>query len=151
MQTFLWNPSPLFPFNELERLMLAASSPQWPTFDVEDTEDELILTADLPGMTEEDLEVTVTGLLLIVRGERKARDGRYLRRARFHGAFERTFRLDELYDPDLVTAHIANGELTIRLEKSAKAKPRRIKLSSGGLAAKVKGLLSGDKDKSQAA
>ena len=54
-------------------------------------------------------------------------------------------------DPDQVTAHIANGELTIRLEKAAKAKPRRIKLTSGGIAAKVKGLLGGDKDKQQAA
>lgn len=149
MQTFLWNPWSVF--DELERSMVAASAPQWPSFDVEDTDDELVLTADLPGMTEDDLEVTVTGQQLIVRGERKPRDGRYLRRARFHGSFVRTFHLGDTYDPERVTAHIANGELTIRLEKTARAKPRRIKLGSGGLTARVKGLLSGDKEKSQAA
>lgn len=45
----------------------------------------------------------------------------------------------------------ANGELTIQLTKAAKAKPRRIKLTSGGVAAKLKGLLGGDHDKKQAA
>src|SRR3569623_1259357 len=74
-----------------------------------------------------------------------------LERARFHGAFERRFWSGENYDPDRITAHIANGELTIRLQKAAKAKPRRIKLSRGGFAAKVQGLLGGDKDKQQAA
>lgn len=148
MQTILWNPWPIF--NDLERSMFA-SSPDWPTFDVEDTDEEVILSADVPGMTEDDIEVTVNGQQLIVRGERRAKEGHYLRRTRFHGAFVRTFALSDAYDPDRVSANIANGELTIRLEKTAKAKPRRIKLTTGGLAAKVKGLLSGDKERNQAA
>ena len=149
MQTYLWSPWSLF--DELERSIFAASSPEWPQFDIEDTDDETVLSADLPGMSEEDIEVTVSGPYLLVRGERKPKEGHYLRRARFHGAFERRFWIGEGYDPDHVTAHIANGELTIRLEKAAKARPRRIKLTSGGIAAKVKGLLGGDKDKKQAA
>lgn len=149
MQTYLWNP--WSPFDELERSIFAAGSPEWPQFDIEDTDDETVLSADLPGMSEEDIEVTVSGPYLLVRGERKPKEGHYLRRARFHGAFERRFWIGEGYDPDHVTAHIANGELTIRLEKAAKARPRRIKLTSGGIAAKVKGLLGGDKDKKQAA
>jgi len=149
MQTYLWNPWSLF--DELERSMFAASSQEWPQFDIEDTEDETVLTADLPGMSEDDIDVTVSGSYLLVRGERKAKQGHYVRRARFHGAFERKFWIGEGYDAEQVTAHIANGELTIRLEKAAKAKPRRIKLTSGGIAAKVKGLLGGDKDKNQAA
>lgn len=148
MQTY-WNPWSLF--DELERSMFAAtSSSGWPQFDIEDAEDETLLTADLPGMTEDDIDVTVDGQYLTVRGERKPKDGRYVQRTRFHGAFERRFWIGESYDPDRVTAHIANGELTIRLEKVAKARPRRIKLTSG-LAAKVKGLLGGDKDKQVAA
>jgi HSP20 family protein len=145
MQTFLWNPWSIF--DELERSMRSAGSSQWPQFDIEDTEDETVLSADLPGMTEADIEVTASGPYLIVRGERKAKDGKYVRRTRFHGAFERKFWIGEGHDPDRITAHIANGELTIRLEKATKAKPRRIKLTSG-LAAKVKGLLG---DKNQAA
>jgi HSP20 family protein len=149
MQTYLWNPWSIF--DELERSMFAAGSSEWPQFDVQETDNETVLSADLPGMGEEDIEVTVSAPYLVVRGERKAKEGRYLRRARFHGAFERRFWIGEAYDPDQVTAHIANGELTIRLQKAAKAKPRRIKLTSGGLAAKVRGLLGGDKDNKQAA
>lgn len=149
MQTYLWNPWSIF--DELERSMFAAGPSEWPQFDIEDTEDETVLGADLPGLSEDDIEVTVSGPYLVVRGERKAKEGHYVRRARFHGAFERRFWIGEGYDPDQVTAHIANGELTIRLVKAAKAKPRRIKLTSGGIASKVKGLLGGDKDKKQAA
>ena len=148
MQTYLWNPWSIF--DELERSMFAAGSSEWPQFDIEDTDDETVLSADLPGMGEDDIEVTVSAPYLVVRGERKIKEGRYLRRARLHGTFERRFWIGEGYDPDRVTAHIANGELTIRLEKAAKAKPRRIKLTSG-IAAKVKGLLGGDKEKKQAA
>lgn len=100
-------------------------------------------------MSEDDLEVTMTGRELIVRGERKPRDGRHIHRGRFYGAFQRRFWIGDRYDPDHVTAHIVNGELTIRLEKAARAKPRRIKLTSG-LAAKVKGLLTSDRDKNAA-
>lgn len=149
MQTYLWNPWSIF--DELERSMFAAGSSEWPQFDIEDTDDETVLSANLPGMGEDDIEVTVSAPYLVVRGERKAKDGRYLRRARFHGAFERRFWIGEGYDLDHVTAHIANGELTIRLGKTAKAKLRRITLTSGGLAAKVKGLLGVDKEKKQAA
>jgi HSP20 family protein len=148
MQTF-WNPWSIF--DELERSIFdTASSPEWPQFDIEDTDDETVLTADVPGMSDDDIELTVQAPYLVVRGERKANSGRYLRRARFHGAFERRFWIGDSYDVDHVDAHIANGELTIRLAKTAKVKPRRIKLTTG-IAAKVKGLLAADKDKKTAA
>jgi HSP20 family protein len=88
--------------------------------------------------------------VLTVRGERKAKDGRYVARQRFAGAFERQFRLGEGYDLDGVKAHLGNGVLTITLTKTAKAKPRRIKLATG-IVDKVKGLLGGESDKKQAA
>lgn len=146
----LWNPWSIF--DELERSMFVTGSSTWPPFDIEDTDDETVLSADLPGMSEDDIEVTVSAPYLVVRGERKPKthEGRYLRRARFLGAFERRFWIGEQYDPDRVTAHLANGELTIRLEKAARAKPRRIKLASGILS-RVKGLLDGDKENKQAA
>ena len=149
MQTYMWNPWSLF--DELERSMFAVGSSEWPQFDIEDTDDETVLSADLPGLSDDDIEVTVSAPYLVVRGQRKAKEGRYLRRARFYGTFERKFWIGDSYDPDHVTAHMANGELTIRLEKAAKAKPRRIKLMTGGIAAKVKGLLGSDKEKNPAA
>lgn len=144
MQSYLWNPWSVF--DELERSMFATSSASWPQFDIEDNDDETILSADMPGMTDDDIDVTVRGHYVTIRGERKAKGGHYLRRARFHGTFERTFYIGDQYDLDHVDAHLVNGELTIRLRKAAKAKPRRIKLTSG-IAAKVRGLLGVEKEK----
>jgi HSP20 family protein len=138
-------------FDELERTFFnVPSSAEWPQFDIEDTDDETVLRADVPGMSEDDIEVTVQAPYLVVRGERKIKEGQYVRRARMHGAFERRFWIGNGYDLDRVHAHIANGEMSIRLEKSASAKPRRIKLTSG-IAAKVKGLLSSDNKEKTAA
>ncbi len=146
MQSYLWNPWSVF--DELERSMFATSSASWPQFDIEDSDDETILSADMPGMTDDDIDVTVQGHYVTIRGERKPKVGRYLRRARFHGAFQRSFFVGEQYDLDHVDAHLVNGELTIRLRKAAKAKPRRIRLTSG-IAAKVRGLLGVEKEKPQ--
>jgi HSP20 family protein len=130
MQTYQWNPWSIF--DELERSM---RSSEWPAFDIVDDDDATTLTADVPGMAEDDIDVTVTGSLLTVCGQR--RRGRERR-------FERRFQLPEGYDLDAVTANVTHGVLTIRLAKAAKLKPRRIKLTTG-LVDKVKGLLSGDK------
>jgi HSP20 family protein len=142
MQTFTWNPWSIF--DELERSMTGSS--QWPQFDIDDNDEETVLSADLPGMGEDDIELTIAGSTLTVRGERKVKDGRYVSRRRFTGAFEKQFRIAEGYDLDDVQARIANGVLTITLTKAEKAKPRRIKLAAG-VVEKVKGLLSGEKAK----
>jgi HSP20 family protein len=144
MQTLLWNPWSIF--DELENTIVGSS--KWPQFDIEDTDDETILTADVPGMPEEDVEITVQAPFLIVRGERKMSDGRYLHRRRFYGSFERQFHIGATYDLDHVEANLADGVLRIRLVKAAKAKPRRIKLTSG-VVDKVKGLLGGKRDEKQ--
>jgi HSP20 family protein len=140
MTTRVWNPWSVF--DELQHKVFAAGSQEWPIFDIEDNDDETTLTVDLPGMTDSDIELTITGSILTVHGERKARDGR----RRFAGAFAKQFQIGEGYDLDDVQARIANGVLTISLSKAEKAKPRRIKLARG-VAEKVKGLLSGDKEK----
>jgi HSP20 family protein len=147
MQTHLWNPWSIF--DELERTVFtAAGSRDWPVFDIEDNDDATTLTADLPGMTDNDIELTIAGSTLTVYGERKVNDGHYVSRRRFTGPFAKQFRLGEGYDLDHIQARIANGVLTITLAKAEKAKPRRIKLASGVIE-KVKGLLSGDKQKDQ--
>src|SRR5947209_12123 len=109
MYSYLWNSWPIF--DVLERSMFAATSSEWPQFDIEDTDDDTVLSADLPGMAENDIEITVTTPYLVVRGERKLKEGRYVRRARVHGSFERRFWIGEGYDLDHVTAQIVNGEL----------------------------------------
>lgn len=140
MQTQLWNPWSIF--DELERtVFVAAGSQEWPVFDIEDSDTETTLTADLPGMTDKDIELTITGSTLAVRGERKLKEGRYVSRRRFTGAFEKQFQLGNGYDLDRVDARVDHGVLTIRLAKAERAKPRKIKLVSG-VVDKVKGLLS---------
>lgn len=139
----LWSPFSLF--DQLERHAFGGRDWfDWPQFDVEETEDETILTADMPGMHDEDVEVTVAGSMLTVRGERKPSSRS---RRRPYGSFERRFKLADGFDLDHVSAHLADGVLEIRLPKLAKAKPRRIKLTSGArsMVDKVKGLLGGDK------
>ena len=137
----LWNPFSLF--DQLERVTLGTNDWfDWPRFDSEETDDELLLTADMPGMADDDVEVTVAGSMLIIRGERKP-SARARRRP--YGSFERRFKIADGFDLDHVEADLAQGVLTIRVPKLPKAKPRRIKLSSGGMLDKVKGLLAGDR------
>jgi HSP20 family protein len=142
---YLWNPWSIF--DELDRAM--ASSSEWPQFDIEDSDDETRLIADVPGMREDDLEITAQGPYLIVRGERKPGDGRPSRR-RFYGTFARQFHVGDAYDLDQVKAKLEDGVLTIRLEKVAKAKPRRIPLTTS-VVDKVKGLIGGKKENDKAA
>ena len=118
MQTQLWNPWSIF--DELERTVFgaAAGSQEWPVFDMDDNDDETMLTADVPGMTADDVELTIAGPTLTVRGERNMKNARYMSRRRFTGAFEKQFRIGEGYDLDNVQARIANGVLTITLAKA---------------------------------
>ena len=133
MQTQRWNPWPLFA--ELERTVFtAAGSQEWPAFEIDDHDDETLLTTDVPGMTEHDLELTIAGSTLVIRGERTPR----------RRAFAKQLRLGEGYDLDHIDARVANGVLTITLPKTEKAKPRRIKIASS-FVDKVKALVSGDK------
>jgi HSP20 family protein len=137
-----WNPWSIF--DELDRAMHStAGSSEWPKFEVEDSEDETILTADVPGMTVDDLEVTVAGQVLTIHGERKVKHGRHAGRSY---TFERRFSVGDTYDLDDIRAHVQDGVLTLALPKAARAKPRRIKLTSG-VVEKVKGFLTGGKDK----
>jgi HSP20 family protein len=142
MLTHSWTPWTML--DELHQSLFERSdAAQWAAFDVHDDEDAVTLSADVPGMSEDDLEVSVAGQILTIRGERKLKPGQYARRGRY-GTFERQFRLNGAYDLDDIKANVANGELTIRIAKTASMKPRRIKLTTG-VVDKMKTLLSGDK------
>lgn len=111
------------------------SPPAWPQFDVEHTDDAVIVSADVPGMSDEDLSLTLAGRTLTVEGKTQ--------RKRYSGAFSRQFSLAEGLDLDKIEAEVKHGVLTIYVPKSAEAKPRQIKLG-GGVLDKVKGLLARD-------
>jgi HSP20 family protein len=94
-------------------------------------EDHVYVEADLPGMTEEDVEVTVHKGVLYIRGERKAEEGRqYLYDGRTWGRFERTITLPDEVDADAVQAELSQGVLRLTLSKSPETKPRKIALKT---------------------
>jgi len=94
-------------------------------------EDFIHVEAELPGMNEQDLDITVHKGMLFIRGERKLQQGRsYLVNGRFYGRFERVITLPESVKTDEVKAGLTGGVLTITLPKSPEAKPRKITLET---------------------
>ena len=94
-------------------------------------EDHIYVEADLPGMNDQDVEVTVHKGVLFIRGERKPEEGRqYLYDGRPWGRFERAVRLPDEVDTDAVQAELTRGVLRLTMPKSPATKPRKITLRS---------------------
>lgn len=92
-------------------------------------DDHIYVEADLPGMSDQDVEVMVHKGVLFIRGERKPEEGRqYLYNGRTWGRFERTITLPDEVDADAVQAELTNGVLRLTLPKSPETKPRKIAL-----------------------
>jgi len=110
-----------------------------PTVEITETDEELVLTAELPGMTKENVEITFEDEILRIRGEKKderkeEKNGgaRYHMWERSYGAFERSFTLPRMVDPTKLAAEMKNGVLTIHMPKTevAKAKGRKIEIAA---------------------
>lgn len=102
-----------------------------PAFDVRANDEEIVVTADVPGIKQDDLEITLDDGVLTVKGERRyegnGKDKVWLGRS--YGSFSRSFTLPDTVDPDRLTADLADGVLTIRIAQQPKAKPRRITIA----------------------
>jgi len=97
-----------------------------------DDEDHFYVEAELPGVIESDVDVTVHNGMLFIRGERRPEEGRrYLYNGRSFGRFERVITLPEAVNTDDVQAVLKDGILSITLPKSPEAKPRKISLRAG--------------------
>jgi len=111
---------------ELPRRRTAAV---WPAINVFETKDAFVVKADVPGMTESDVSVSVEDDILLVRGERKCPppEGYKIHlRERFAVAFTRKLPLPTRVDVNAVSAVLKDGVLTITLPKSPEALPRQI-------------------------
>tara|TARA_B100001989_G_C24260413_1_gene326611 strand:- start:18 stop:494 length:477 start_codon:yes stop_codon:yes gene_type:complete len=101
-----------------------------PSIDIHDSGDKLVVQADLPGLKKEDIEVTVQGNTLFIRGEKKhdekVQDAGYLRSERFFGQFERALPLSSDIDSSKVDAAYKDGVLTVSVAKKEEAKPKQI-------------------------
>jgi len=130
--------------NEMNRLFNTFVDPSAPTgrgnttrrwlppMDLVETADHYVLRADLPGLSDGDVNVQLEDNLLTISGERKAeredqQEG-YYRLERAFGAFSRSLTLPDGVDPDGVQAHFDRGVLEIRVPKPEQVKPRKIEV-----------------------
>src|SRR5580704_15115516 len=109
-----------------------AGRPWSPAVDIFETEDELILKADVPEVELSDIDVRVENQTLTLSGERKFEKNDnskgYHRIERGYGQFTRTFTVPTTVDTEKVQAGYHNGVLTVKLSKKAAAKPRQVKI-----------------------
>ena len=122
-----------------------------PSFEVKETKDAYVFKADMPGVKEDELDVTVAGNRLTVSGKREAEQreesDRYYAYERSYGSFTRAFTLPESADCEHVDADLSNGVLTVSIAKKPESQPKKISLK--GIGEKIKGAL-GSKDKGNA-
>lgn len=107
---------------------------QFPALNLHDAGDRYVITVQLPGMAPEDVDLSITGEVLTLRGERKRQEGvsdeSYRRQERPFGRFMRTVTLPDRVDTGRVTASFAQGLLTIALPKAEGARPRQIAVTA---------------------
>jgi HSP20 family protein len=103
-----------------------------PALDVHETDDDIVVTAALPGLKAEDVNITITGQTLSIRGEFKADEkvkrDQYLYRERRHGTFQRQLQLPVRVQGDAATATFEDGVLTLTIPKAEEVKPRQIEI-----------------------
>lgn len=105
--------------------------PWAPDVDIRETDEELTLYCDLPGVEKQDVQVEVRDNTLVLSGQRKAHkeeDG-WLRREAFSGAFFRAFTLPAEVEAGKVSASMTNGVLEIHVPKAEQAKPHRVTIA----------------------
>jgi HSP20 family protein len=103
-------------------------SANWPSIDVKDKDNELLVTAEVPGLTDKDVELFVDNGMLTVRGEKKAEHEEKGYSERFFGKFERQIPLPSGVDEGNCKADFRDGLLTIHLPKSREAEEARKKI-----------------------
>jgi HSP20 family protein len=101
-----------------------------PAVDMFETKDDLVVSVELPGMNEKDIQISITGDMLALRGERvsSAKEEGLYRGERWYGKFERNLTLPYPVQTDKVKATYRDGVLTITLPKAEELKPKAIKI-----------------------
>jgi len=129
----------------LNRVLDQAMNGSWPTegtnrvwvpaLDIVEKRDAYVVVADLPGVSQSDIELSFEQNVLTIRGQKKStldpsRDGelRVYSAERVSGAFERAIRLPEFVDSEKIGAELRDGLLTITIPKATAAQPRKIEI-----------------------
>lgn len=110
-------------FRGFDNAPVGAGRYGWPSVDVEETDNEYRVTAELPGMEERDIEVLLQDGILTLRGEKKVekQSGNRTFSERYYGRFERQISLERDIDENAVNATFRNGLLTVAVPKSAQS------------------------------
>jgi len=100
----------------------------YPPLNLSNDEKNIYVRAEVPGVSLEDMELTLTDKTLVLKGERSAPQGKYYRQERPSGVFHRVINISVPVDRDAVTATITDGVLTVTLPKAEEVKPRTISI-----------------------
>ena len=106
---------------------------QWrPRMDVAETESDIVVKAEVPGLDKDDISLSLQGDILTIRGEkkdeRKEEKGSYRLLERRYGSFQRTVTLPTGVDPEKIEAKFRNGVLTIKMSKTEETRARKIEI-----------------------
>jgi HSP20 family protein len=122
------------PFGEMTAAVPAFEARFAPDFDVKETKESFVFTADIPGVAEKDLQVELSGNRLSVSGKRESekteQGDTYYTTERSYGSFLRSFTLPEGVDADKVRAELKSGVLNLTLPKKPEAQAKKISVSS---------------------
>jgi len=129
------------PFSRMGALPVTREGGFVPTFEVKETKDAYVFKADVPGLKEENIDISLTGNRLTISGERtedKREEGeRYYAYERAYGTFNRSFTLPEGVDADHVHAEMKDGVLHVVLPKRPEVQPKKIALKGKEKTAKA--------------
>jgi HSP20 family protein len=119
------------PFEEMTKGWLPTEKYNFtPAFEVKETKDAFIFKGDLPGMKEQDVEITLTGNQLSISGKREAElkeeKDKYYTYERSYGSFTRTFTLPEGIQGEEIRAEMKDGVLTLQVAKTGELLPKKI-------------------------
>jgi HSP20 family protein len=146
MNIWTWRPAGWDPLGELQRQVdrlfdftadmsrqIHQTWRQFPAFNLYEANNEFYVVAPMAGLQPEDLDISVTGTTLTLKGERKrpanVAEEHYRRQERWHGKWSRTIQLPENADPNQIAATIDNGVLTLRILKVPEGQPRQVPVS----------------------
>ena len=122
-----------YPYRRMSRRMAAlngsSSREHFLNVNVRDEEDTFVLSALVPGLKADDLNIQVLEDVVRIEGEFEANDEEYLLHELPSGSFQRTLRMPSEIDADKVEAKITDGVLTLRLPKAESARPKKIKIA----------------------
>lgn len=104
-----------------------------PAIDVRASDTEVALVCDVPGVKQEDLEITLANHVLTIKGTRRfdTQENEQVMLGRAYGSFSRSYTLPDALDDEKLVAQLADGVLTIRIPKLPKAQPRKIAIGGG--------------------